>query len=887
MFIQWQLRTEIVSNLTVCNNNSAKIALPDGAISNPIITNNDIWEGYRYAYSNLTIPNGTTLTIKGKVGFAEGVKLIIERGGHLIIDGGLLTNSCTEMWNGIEVQGNSNQIQLVAEQGWIEIINDGTIKNSVNGIYTNKPDPESEGSYVVGYTGGIIEADEAHFINNGTAVYFHSYPYQSVSYIKDCTFETNEDYPGNEYPEQFVKAVSMNGVDIINCDFINNVANGNDQKGLYSINSHIVVKGKCTSGSPCTTWDYGLFENLQYGIYATATSSSKYIEIEHSDFNNNMRSVYISGMSNAVVIDNNFEINSPYSEYNGGYGLYLDHSTGYTIEDNNFFHEGAIETGLGLVVNESGKNTNMIYRNFFTNLECGMDIQGKNRNKDGIGLQLKCNQYDGTLMDKVITWNEPFANSQAGIAIHQGSSNGSPEDMAGNLFEVPSQTPNNDYDDILNQGNQITYYYPDDYDDIRVIPVDYTENTVSLEEVDVFNWSYENGCPPLETSGGGIEEGRVMMNTAQAEIDSLHNILTVLIDGGNTDVLQSDVDNSVPPQAMDVYNELMNKSPYLSDTVISTAIEKEDVLPGAMIRDIMVANPKAAKSDELMGKLDKRWNPLPDYMKAQILQGRSIVSIREETESRLAASIQDEAKGFSSLIRGFNNDTIDPGASRDSLILLFENDNRLGSKYSLAFMRLEQGEGSLGQSVLNDIHQQFELTDIETVEHQQLLLFYDILLSLHSAGKNVVEVDSLQLSELLAIEAAGQGQASVYARNILLALNAIDYEEPIILPDMLKSSEAVVEYQELLNKAVEAPGYIKIQPNPAKDYIILKYDLEMESDAVIEMNNLSGKLMHTERLRNKTDEIVIDTRSWNTGVYIATLKIEGKMIESVKFTIVD
>ncbi len=54
---------------------------------------------------------------------------------------------------------------------------------------------------------------------------------------------------------------------------------------------------------------------------------------------------------------------------------------------------------------------------------------------------------------------------------------------------------------------------------------------------------------------------------------------------------------------MAIYTELIDKSPYLSDTVVSTAIEKEKVLPGAMIRDVMVANPHTAKNDELINKL--------------------------------------------------------------------------------------------------------------------------------------------------------------------------------------------------------------------------------------------------------------------------------------------
>ncbi|MEZ5195260.1 MAG: hypothetical protein R2764_02295 [Bacteroidales bacterium] len=59
---------------------------------------------------------------------------------------------------------------------------------------------------------------------------------------------------------------------------------------------------------------------MKTGIYATATSPTKYIDISHTDFKDNYKGVYISGMTNAVVYENNFEINSPYSVI-GGYGL--------------------------------------------------------------------------------------------------------------------------------------------------------------------------------------------------------------------------------------------------------------------------------------------------------------------------------------------------------------------------------------------------------------------------------------------------------------------------------------------------------------------------------------------------------------------------------------
>ena len=72
------------------------------------ITSDQTWNVPMRVHSNLVVKSGKTLTIKNgaAVYFHENSKIIVERGGHLIIDGGTLTNGCEGLWKGIEVWGD-------------------------------------------------------------------------------------------------------------------------------------------------------------------------------------------------------------------------------------------------------------------------------------------------------------------------------------------------------------------------------------------------------------------------------------------------------------------------------------------------------------------------------------------------------------------------------------------------------------------------------------------------------------------------------------------------------------------------------------------------------------------------------------------------------------
>jgi len=332
-----------------------------------------------------------------------------------------------------------------------------------------------------------------------------------------------------------------------------------------------------------------------------------------------------------------------------------------------------------------------------------------------------------------------------------------------------------------------------------------------------------------------------------------------------------------------VYNELMAESPNLSEAVVESTIEKETVLPNAMVRDVMVANPHTAKSLVLLEKLDDRFDPMPDYMKAQILAGRSIQTLKQELESQLAGHQSRKAKAMNSIVR-YYRDELEPQVASDSLLALYQSDNTIKSSYSLAWLYFERGEYLSGENVMDNIPNQYTLNENDQQQYTNMASIYTMLSDLYENGNTLTSLSASQKTTLQTLAAEGSIPARAYARNILMSMGELEYDEPILFPDMLKSAEAIEEYEKLLE--TEAPKQLSVYPNPSTGYVILEYKLEMEAEAEIEISDLNGRLVRTINTSGIQDQLTLITEGWKPGVYIASLRLDGKTTESVKFTLV-
>jgi subtilisin family serine protease len=856
----------------------------------------------------IIIEPGGKLTIKSSVFMLPGSDIIVEKGGNLVIDSGFIT-TCKGLWNGIQVRGRIDLDQYsFSNQGHLTLINGATIENAMTGVILVKIDSAGCDPYS---SGGIIQAINANFINCANGVSF--YPYENflndkrniknnLSYLEYCNFKLDTTYYHVfNSPKQFIFMESVRGISIKGCRFINEIKSSDYEDvtlidpdlmvGITSLNSSFLVDEYCLHQIvPCDTSVGCRFENLNYGIYAMNFGSEKFPVINKSEFYRNKTGVYLGAINNAVVTSNYFH---PESTDTTGLdplilgGLYLDYCNAYQVEENEFDGydllggtQGAI---VGLVVNNSGPYANEVYKNDFSHLDYGL-IAMNNNKRDSVGLCIKCNNF--AFCDYDISVVVDSSSTGWGIASNQGSRDTIPTAPAGNIFTTNFT---NHVIDLYNDNNAYPFTYFHHYDITYMTPnlePDYYSQSVS-PSLNRQWYDPDESCPSHLVSGGGSSLEKSVMEEAEFEINSLEEILLANIDGGNTQNLTDEVINSTPPEALELSEQLLTQSPYLSDTVLKSAIEKEDVLANSMIRDILVENPQSAKSDEIMSLLDERIDPMPEYMKEQIAQGKFTTGEKENLEARQSYFLSARSQAFNNLNRIYQSDST-VAFRLDSLANLFDEMSSLENKYRKMFIHLENGDTAEATSILTEVPADFQLTIEQSNIHQKYESLSGILKDLPYNNVSALNLDSAQIASLLDIY-DNETLPGIYARNMLLIAGYLSYQEPYLFPDELKKMEVKPGS---IRDDYKEPVKINIFPNPAAYYTIVDFDIrqdvntqDMHPQVQINIYDLRGTLQQTLKSNQKRDQLVLDVRDLKSGLYLVELYCNGLQLSSSKLIV--
>jgi hypothetical protein len=872
------------------------------------ISVNTTWSDTTYHINyQVVIDSGACLTIRTKAEFAPEAGIQVKQGGKLILDSAYLTKVCPELWKGIEVLGSDTAQGFDQYFGQVTMRNNAIIEFAKIGIanYCTLCDSTSMQS------GGLIYADSSIFRNNETDVFLAPFknlwlgnelPYYS-SFVK-CQFKTTEAFYLDFLPEAHVKLNDIRALTFYGCTF-KNESDLSDYPypmrgiGISSIDANFTLLEYCNTPNiiPCNNLITCEFENLEYGIKALNSTSVKTLNIQKVVFKDNLVGISLSGIDYASVLSNDFQCptDSTFEKYNRFCGgLFMEGCTGYHVE-NNFFHGilgsfGSLSKGYGIGVKNSGADNNEIYNNDFFRVKTGIIAIGENRGRDTSGLCLKCNEMSSNINDFIVVTDDgPRAGIQ-GIHLFQGNPNDtiSITAPAGNTFTDFGGTPANEgkYYNYLNDAEDIYYLHHSEHETYLVFPADsnYTKETIELQDQNI-QFEKSRACPS-DIGGGHLKSylnPRQNIIEADNHIALLKNQLNTKVDGGNTEELNFEVMTSFPDEGLEVRQELLGESPYLSDTVLKQAIYKEDVLPNAMIRDIMEANPQSAKKDDLLEALDDRYDPMPDYMMAQVLEGKNYFGAKELLEAEIQSWQQVRSKAKNELIRQFLLDT-NIVNSIDSVIAFLETENDLKSKYDLSFAYWNKRDSANARLTINNIPFQYTLSDDQSTVHQLYNNYFEILRQMEDSSWRACELDSSSVQDLFSLMEDGYVDIAAHARGLLVKGGFLNYIETVNIPDYTKSSRPHYISEDNSSKKPQQ-DLLRLFPNPAGDYVIAYYDVDSRFKySVITINDMKGNLLRKYKVNSGINQIVLDLNNLPNGIYVVGLHANDQLLEIEKLS---
>lgn len=603
-----QMAVEIQEN-NVCCETSFIYDINDFSV-NENTTQNLVWDenstkpfydgNEAYIKGTLTVTENTTLTIENQsLNFSKIGKIVVEKGAILNIENCVLTSTCNTLWKGIEVEGV--QGGLTSDQGILNIRN-STISNAENAIANaNMTGLDNYNSFS---SGGRVIAVNNTFENNRRDIALFPYNglFSNFAVINNNEFKTTKGIAGPVDQVEHILLENAQGT-IINNTFTADPGFEYSRAGIRSVTATATIRNNS-------------FESLDYGIYGFSFNQYRTLQIKNNNFSCRV-GAYLNNLVYAKIEENDFTVgqnNLPGNVFQGCIGLELDNCTKYSVQENTFNGQfsGTI-FNFGLNVYNSNNNAyssdnNEIYRNEFNDLNFGTVASGVNRENQldigSKGLEYKCNVFDNFTFSTDIS--VIAFNTNQGIKTLQGfPTTALGSTRSNNQFTRPAN--NNRNVGILSLTNTHYFFHDDGFQGATEVyptePLNST-NTVGVLFPNSFNPAVE--CPsqlPGNISVGGLVAESISLNNQIAAT-------ALQIDGGNTqDILDFIQLNN---QDYLLHNELLSKSPGLSDEVLIALINKQPVVSDYVIDDVLTAN--APLSNPVWNNLLNRATPVAEYV---------------------------------------------------------------------------------------------------------------------------------------------------------------------------------------------------------------------------------------------------------------------------------
>ncbi len=876
------------------------------------INENTLWDTDRVMHDNVLIAAGNTLTITAKVEMGKMKTIRIEPNARLVVDGGHITNFCNSRWAGIEVHGVTDEHQYAHSggqyhQGRAIFKNGAVIENAWQGVMNWNPADW-------GSRGGIIQATNTTFRNNRIDAIFMSYqnfaPTGEIvkrpeqSFFRLCNFDLNDDYlddPNQIPPRPRITMWRTDRLRIQGCNFTNSQtvdASENRSKAILSHDANYLVTEYCASLTYLCPEQNNIpnrFTGWHKAIEALETTSSRPIQVRNSVFDENMIGVELGGADFSQIYKNIFNLgghpvpyeNEPTIDDENHLGIFSNETYHFSIEENTLTRpaEGAPYEGHGVLVFNSQGANNVVYNNDLSNLKTGINGWQVNRNinTEGgaqpyyAGLQYICNQNqqnDGDFEVSRTGIESDFGWNNNGIRLGQGSSN--PPRAAANTFSAGNPDPLVFTHFTINSYGIYGYFHfgsggPSTNEigpgDMGIIPINTTNN-----------------CPSNYTTGiqTGLT-GKTQLLQKKAEYEGMLYAYNQIIDNGNTPATVTEVELTWPQQAWQLRDQLMQRAPYNSETVLIAAIDR-NIMPHAMLLEVLLANPDALRSGNVIRRAETVPSPpMPQYMIDLLWAARNQSTLRTAMESTMAELHMEVERSQKIIItqKAFADSTY---SAPDSTLYYLSKVKTVEGNYSRAAALAERHQYAQAIALVDSMLINYRLSTERIAEMAALKNLYGLLSSAHGGGKTIANLSPTEISSLRNIaENSTAGLAAKKAQNALCFHYQICYDAQGQPKNNAAPHKPQSTYEELLARLNTVTAY----PNPSDQYVTIAYTLLHAKEATqLLVYDTQGRQIESRQLGEAYEgQQLIDTSKMADGVYLFQIVQEAKKVSDGKFVV--
>ncbi len=355
------------------------------------------------------------------------------------------------------------------------------------------------------------------------------------------------------------------------------------------------------------------------------------------------------------------------------------------------------------------------------------------------------------------------------------------------------------------------------------------------------------------------------MEQMRESIAEKQGVLQQITDGGNTQLLLSEVDAANYAQAMALYHSLLSESPALSEEVMVRTIQQEYALPNALLAMVLASNPQASKSIEVKQALDEKAVPLDSYQMAQVMQGQYWQSEKEAIEREISiARANIEMALFAGICSNQSNEDyinqLDASHTNECLIK--------------ADMHYRTGNPADAEALLMTA-MQYKGSELQTA---QINTYSELMQLQYAIQRN--EPHQWTAAEIAYIESVWQNNTDGCGTKANVLLHAYLGYELDVLAEVAdtRSEEATAWISETKEESLQ------LWPNPANSLLQVKLVQPQPEATELTIADLTGRILWTQTIEESQMQTLVGVTALPINNYILSIRnARGDVIYSAPF----